>query len=357
MICLLAITGAAAGRSDETIDPSKSANKKDSANKDNLENMGFKNLFNSDQYNPSEPYSAQVNPLAVVYVKDYMSKHGKELASMKVWAQPYFRMMDNILASYGIPKEMKYLAVIESHLQPWVMSWVGAAGPWQFMPETGRRMGLIINNRLDERANYYRSTQAAAKYLRELYGQLGDWLLVIAAYNGGPGRVFSAMRKSGTKDFWKLQNYLPEESRNHVKKFIGTHFLMEGAGGQTTSTNDEWAAIQAQTQTTGLFDQTELSAEVLANTVTTSLEGKYNSVVMANQLAMDINEFNKLNANFDKLVVLEGGCTLRLPKDKMDIFQANRYIILRQSIMATLESATAIGDGFPLEKTKQIKKK
>ena len=347
VLCIFALTFSAIGRSDETNDPTKKTIKKDSASQDNLENLGFKNLFKSDTYNPSEPYTAQVNPLAIVYVKDYMTKHGKELSSMKIWGQPYFRMMDNILTSYGIPKEMKYLAVIESHLQPWVMSWVGAAGPWQFMPETGRRMGLIINNRMDERANYYRSTQAAAKYLRELYGQLGDWLLVIAAYNGGPGRVFSAMRKSGSKDFWKLQNYLPEESRNHVKKFIGTHYLMEGNGGETTATTDEWAAIQSQTNPTLL--QAQLSEEVLANTTTATLQGKYNSVVVSTQLGMDINEFNKLNTNFDKLVCAEGGCTLRLPKDKMDIFQANRYIILRQSIMANLESATAIGAGFPAE--------
>jgi membrane-bound lytic murein transglycosylase D len=358
MICIVASTYTAIGRSDETADPTKKTIKKDSASQDNLENLGFKNLFKSDTYNPAEPYTSQINPLAFVYVKDYMAKHGKELTSMKIWGQPYFRMMDNILSSYGIPKEMKYLAVIESHLQPLVKSWVGAAGPWQFMPETGRRMGLVINRRIDERANYYRSTQAAAKYLHELYEQLGDWLLVIAAYNGGPGRVFSAMRKSGSKDFWKLQNYLPEESRNHVKKFIGTHYLMEGNGGETTSTNDEWAAIQAQTQTTALLMQGQLSDEILANTVTISIQGKYNSVVVANQLGMDISEFNKLNSHFDKLVNGENGCTLRLPKEKMELFEANRYIILRQSIMTSIESASAFGEGFPSEaKIKQPARK
>lgn len=349
IIGILTITYSAFGGSEETIDPSKNTTKKDSTSQgDNLESMGFKNLFNSDQYNPAEPYSAQVNPLAITYVSDYMSRHGKELASMKVWAQPYFRMMDNVLMSYGIPKELKYLAVIESHLQPWVMSWVGAAGPWQFMPETGRRMGLVINSKIDERANYYRSTHAAAKYLKELYGQLGDWLLVIAAYNSGPGRVYSAIRKSGSKDFWKLQYYLPEESRNHVKKFIGTHYLMEGSGGETTATTDEWAALQAHTSVSqpGLLEN-QLSAEVLSNTATVLLEGKYNSVVVANQIGMDIGEFNKLNINFDKLVPLEGGYTMRLPKDKMEIFQANRFVILRQSLMASLQSAEAIGTGFP----------
>jgi membrane-bound lytic murein transglycosylase D len=349
LFCALAITASVAARNDETNNPAKKPSKDTASAQGNLENLGFKNLFNSDSYNPSESYTAQINPLAVSFVNDYLKKHGKELESMKVWGQPYFRMMDGILMSYGIPREMKYLAVIESHLQPWVMSWAGAAGPWQFMPETGRRMGLTINRRIDERANYYKSTQAAAKYLRELYGQLGDWLLVIAAYNGGPGRVFSAMRRSGSKNFWDLQYYLPEESRNHVKKFIGTHYLMEGAGGETTSTADEWTNIQAQTLDRTRLFQSQLSAEVLAGTEVSNVEGRYNSVVVATQLAMDIAMFNALNPNFDKQVALEGGYDLRLPKDKMEVFKANRFIILRQSLMATLQSTGNIGAGFPSE--------
>lgn len=355
LICVFAVTYSAFGRNDDNIDPVKKASQKDSASVNSLESMGFKNLFISDQYNPAKPYSAQVNPMAIVYVQDYIAQHGKELTNMKVWAQPYFRMMDNILAGYGIPKEMKYLAVIESHLQTWAMSWVGAAGPWQFMPETGRRMGLTINSYVDERANYYRSTQAAAKYLKELYTQLGDWLLVIAAYNGGPGRVFSAIRRSGTRDFWKLQQYLPEESRNHVKKFIGTHYIMEGTGGETTATADEWANMQEQTKTQpGLL---QLTPEEQESSTTVTLEGKYNSIVIANQVGMDINQFNRFNPNFDKLVVADGGCTIRLPKDKMDLFQANRNLILRQSLMASLESAGNIGSGFPEPKPKTARLK
>jgi membrane-bound lytic murein transglycosylase D len=223
VFCLLASSIIAFAGTDETKNPSKKPATKDSSRVDNLEALGFKNLFTADNFNPSEPYTTQINPMAVEYVKDYMNKQGKSLESMKVWAQPYFRMMDAILASYGIPKELKYLAVIESQLQPWAYSWAGAVGPWQFMAETGRRMGLVINSAVDERTNYIRSTQAAAKYLRELYNQLGDWLLVIAAYNGGPGRVFSAMKKSGSKDFWKLQHYLPQESRK-----IHWHSLCNG---------------------------------------------------------------------------------------------------------------------------------
>jgi len=203
-------------RSGET---EKTPVKKDSAAQNEAApDYGFKNLFNNNQFNPDQPYVTQLNPQAVPFVEDYIVRQGKELEAMKGWAQPYFRMMDGILMSYGIPKEMKYLAVIESHLKPALVSWAGAVGPWQFMPETGRRMGLEVTSYYDERTNYYKSTHAAAKYMKELYGQLGDWLLVVASYNCGPARVFSAIRKSGSRDFWQLQNYLPLESRNHVKK-------------------------------------------------------------------------------------------------------------------------------------------
>jgi membrane-bound lytic murein transglycosylase D len=354
LFCLLALSVSVIAGTDETKDPSKKPIKDSTKQPDNLEALGFKNLFKADTYNPSQPYTTQINPTAIDYVKDYMSRQGKSLESMKLWAQPYFRMMDAILVSYGIPKELKYLAVIESQLQPWAYSWAGAVGPWQFMPETGRRMGLVINSAIDERANYIRSTQAAAKYLRELYGQLGDWLLVIAAYNGGPGRVFSAMKKSGSKDFWKLQNYLPQESRNHVKKFIGTHYIMEGSGGQTTTTTDEWAQLQSKTLDQTNLLQSQLDEETLKNTFTYNIEGKYNSVVIANELVIDIAEFNRLNPNFDRLVSLEGGYDLRLPQAKMEVFQANQFILLRQSLMTTLNAAGTIGAGYPEAKAKPV---
>lgn len=322
-----------------------------------LENRGFQNLFSTDKFDPTASYISQINPLAVPYIQDYMTRHGKTLEKMKSWASPYFSMMDGILMSFGIPRELKYLAVIESHLKSYATSWVGAVGPWQFMPATGRRMGLNIGRRVDERTNYYKSTYAAARYLKELYEQLGDWLLVVAAYNGGPGRVFGAIRRSGSKNFWELQYYLPEESRNHVKKFIGTHYVMEGGGGVATTTAEEWNKMQehALAQTTAL--QSNLSPEELAGTDTLTIEGKYNSVVIATQLTLDITRFNKLNPNFDKLVRQPVGYKLRLPKDKMELFSANRYIILHQSILATLHSASDMSAGFPEAKPQVMKKK
>jgi membrane-bound lytic murein transglycosylase D len=317
----------------------KKAEKDTSSVPEKLEDRGFKNLFASENFNPTQPYDIQINPNAVPFIDEYLRRHGKGLEAMKVWGQPYFTLMDAILSSYGIPKELKYLAVIESHLQNWATSWVGAVGPWQFMPETGRRMGLAIGRGYDERTNYVKSTHAAARYLKELYGQLGDWLLVVAAYNGGPGRVFSAMRRSGSSDFWSLQHFLPAESRNHVKKFIGTHYLMEGNGGLTTTGRQEWSEMQKQAQLQATQLQAGLSNEQLAGTETQNISGKYHSVVVANSLTMDIAQFNQLNPNFDKLVGTDKGYTLRLPTFQMELFNANRYIILHQSILTILEQS------------------
>ena len=150
-----------------------------------------------------------------------------------------FSIIDSVLGIYHLPLELKYLAVIESELKPTALSHVGARGPWQLMPATAQVLGLKTSHQNDERTNYYKSTIAAAKYLRDLYAQFNDWLLVLAAYNGGPKPVYNAIQKSGSKNFWVLQNYLPAESRDHVKKFIATHYYFEGRGSETTLTRAE----------------------------------------------------------------------------------------------------------------------
>src|SRR5690606_30506303 len=126
---------------------------------------------------------------------------------------------------------------IESNLKSNALSSAGARGPWQFMDYTAREYGLQVNRMIDDRIDYGKSTHAASKYLLSLYKDLKDWLLVIAAYNGGPGRVYSAIKRSGSRNFWDLQYYLPEESRNHVKKFIATHYIMEAAKDDKSSLN------------------------------------------------------------------------------------------------------------------------
>jgi membrane-bound lytic murein transglycosylase D len=133
---------------------------------------------------------------------------------------------------------MKYLAVIESKLNTNSVSHAGAAGAWQLMPVAARTYSLKVG-RYDERKNFYKSTVAAAKLMKDLYKMFGDWILVVAAYNSGPGGVLKAMKKSGSKDYWKMEAYLPLETRKHVKRFISTHYFFEEKGSVATLTSQE----------------------------------------------------------------------------------------------------------------------
>jgi membrane-bound lytic murein transglycosylase D len=180
----------------------------------------------------------------MLYVKKYISKQNDCLNRVKKRSEVPFYIIDSVFTRYHLPVELKYLAVIESELKPTAISCVGAKGPWQLMPATALVLGLKVDRHCDERSNYYKSTIAAAKYLRDLYTLFDDWLLVLAAYNGGPRPVYNAIQKSGSRNFWILQGYLPAESREHVKKFIATHYYFEGRGGVTTLTRSENAALK-----------------------------------------------------------------------------------------------------------------
>jgi membrane-bound lytic murein transglycosylase D len=282
---------------------------------------GFRDLFIETSTLSNGINAEQLNPQAISFVEDYIDRYGKSMESLRTSGKPYFDMMDEILVSHGLPKELKYLAVIESNLKTNARSWAGAVGPWQFMPATGRNMGLRINKKVDERRNFVKSTHAASKYLNGLYQLYGDWLLVIAAYNGGPGKVNAAIKKSGSQDFWELQEYLPAESRNHVKKFIATHYIMEGEGGITTLTKEEASQITFNTPANAA-----LFADAKAQTIT----GRYNSAVIAKHLSMDVVAFKKINPDFDKLIASNGRYELHLPNEKMELFLSKKFTILNE---------------------------
>lgn len=176
------------------------------------------------------------------FVVSYLKREDEFLQKMKVRSQRYFGTIEDIFDRYALPLELKYLAIVESKLQPRAISRAGARGMWQFMPVTAKELGLRVSGKTDERLHTYRSTVAAAKYLRRLYAEFGDWLLVLAAYNSGPGTVYKAIKKAGSKNYWALQRFLPAESRGHVKRFIGVHYFFEGAGSVTTQTKAEAAS-------------------------------------------------------------------------------------------------------------------
>ncbi len=302
------------------------------------EKYGFKNLFVHNGYITAESHASQLHPMAIPFVRDYLENNSTRLQKMKGWGEPYFKLIENILVKYNLPKELKYLAVIESDLKANAISWAGAVGPWQFMPETGRLMGLQINRWQDERTDLFKSTIAASRYLRDLYEQLNDWLLVIAAYNGGPARVETAIRKNKSRNFWQLQYSLPAESRNHVKKFIATHYIMEGQGGVTTTVTADINEV----------DLLQLSPEEKANTQTQIIRGKYNSLVITKNLGMDIGYFNRLNPGFDQKVSKDS-FDLRLPLDKMTEFSSKKMQILNESVQLLLNSPVAEKNNYPEE--------
>jgi len=139
----------------------------------------------------------------------------------------YFPMIEDIFDSYGIPVELKYMAVIESALNVNAVSRAGATGLWQFMYSTGRMYGLTINSLVDERRDPVKATHAAAKYIKDLYNIYNDWILVIAAYNCGPGNVNKAIRRSGNKkDYWEIYYRLPRETRGYIPQYVAATYAV-----------------------------------------------------------------------------------------------------------------------------------
>jgi membrane-bound lytic murein transglycosylase D len=139
----------------------------------------------------------------------------------------YFDMFGEKLAEYGLPQELRYLSVIESGLRPQVKSRAGALGLWQFMYKTGLYFGLEENSYIDERMDPEKATDAACRYLKQLYGIYGDWNLALAAYNAGPGNVNHAIKRSGGKTtYWEVRPFLPQETQGYVPNFIAAAYLI-----------------------------------------------------------------------------------------------------------------------------------
>ncbi|PID91064.1 MAG: lytic transglycosylase [Bacteroidetes bacterium] len=167
------------------------------------------------------------NRLVRNYINVYTRKRREQVRLMLGLADYYFPIFEEVFDLYDVPYEFKYLAIIESALNPRAVSRVGAVGTWQFMYRTGRHYGLTINSLVDERRDPIASTHAAARFLKDLYGMYGDWTLAMAAYNCGPGNVNKAIRRSGGKrNFWDIYYYLPRETRGYVPAFIAASYVL-----------------------------------------------------------------------------------------------------------------------------------
>jgi membrane-bound lytic murein transglycosylase D len=177
--------------------------------------------------NKMSPFHLDCNQATLSTIKFFVDKRRGFIRIAMGRSDLYFDMFEEKLAEYGLPKELKFLAVIESGLRPQVKSRAGALGLWQFMYRTGLYFGLKENSYIDERMDPALATDAACRYFRQLYGIYGDWNLVLAAYNAGPGNVNKAIRRSGNKtNYWEVRPFLPAETQGYVPNFIAAAYLM-----------------------------------------------------------------------------------------------------------------------------------
>ena len=179
-----------------------------------------------DRLSRMNPYfSLPFNDIVKNYMISYSERRGVAMKQAMGLSEYYFPIIEEVLMRYGLPLELKYLAVVESMLKPTATSRAGAKGLWQFMYRTGSNYGLVMNSYIDERMDVEKSTDAAARYLRDLYRMLGDWPLAVSAYNCGAWNVNKAIRRAGGKrDFWSVYQYLPNETRGYMPAFVGVMY-------------------------------------------------------------------------------------------------------------------------------------
>src|SRR6478609_325278 len=174
------------------------------------------------------PFNIEYNQGLENLIKSFLKNRRKAFANQMAVAEYYFPLFEEALAKQNVPLEIKYLAVVESALNPKAVSRVGATGLWQFMYQTGKQYNLNIDSYVDERSDPLKSSEAAAQYLTNMYAIFNDWDLVLASYNSGPGNVTKAIRRSGgQQNFWNIKKNLPKETQGYVPAFLATMYIYE----------------------------------------------------------------------------------------------------------------------------------
>ena len=217
----------------------------------------------------------------------------------------FFPLFDSIMVKHDMPKEIKYLAIIESGLDPQIRSRVGAMGLWQFMPATGRMYGMNYNRDVDDRMDPIGSTESAAKYLKSLYRMFGDWEVAMAAYNCGPGNVRKAIRRSGgKKTFWEIYRYLPRETRSYVPQYQAMLYLLN----HTEEHN---------------FHLENPNYMVISEEV--RLNKAFNLKKLAELTALCVSDIEELNPSIKNKIVPETNkaMAIRIPKVKKSFLEEN----------------------------------
>lgn len=196
----------------------------------NTENAGLPDMFYEyiiTQLNRGTPIDLEFNEHVRKYITLFTIDRKEQLERMIGLSKLYFPIFEQHLDQHNLPLELKYLAMVESALNPLAVSPSGAVGLWQFKMNTSELLELNVTSYIDERMDPYKSTEAACKYFEYLHRTFNDWTLVIAAYNGGPGEIRNAIERSGgSTNFWELRDYLPEQTKNYVPAFIAMNYVM-----------------------------------------------------------------------------------------------------------------------------------
>ena len=247
----------------------------------------------------------------------------------------YFPIFEEYLKKYNLPEELKYLSVVESGLNPRVISRAKAGGLWQFMPGTGRDFRLYQDNFVDERFDPYKSTEAACKYLKQLYNLFGDWELALASYNCGPGNVRRAIRRSGNRtSFWEIYNNLPRETRSYVPQFVALTYVL--------NYSEDYKLHADSLERIIPFDTIQVSQHV-------------NLEALAKQLEVPLGDLQHLNPHLKRNLVPPylKNYPIRIPSEKLEMFTANRVAIMDSVSKTALPESSflAMNVGYIKKKT------
>ena len=240
-------------------------------------------------------------------IKSYLKNRPRSYERLMAISEYYFPMFEEHLAKYNVPIEIKYLAVIESALNPRAKSRVGATGLWQFMYPTGKQYNLEVNSYVDERSDPIKATEAACQYLSSLYNIFGDWDLVLASYNAGPGNVTKAIRRSGSySNYWNIRKNLPKETQAYVPTFLATMYIYEYA-------KDHGIKAKKAPITYFETDTVMVKRQMSFKQIAQLLDVPVSQLELLNPIyKLDIIPFTKEKAHY-----------LRLPKDKIALFASN----------------------------------